>query len=418
MRQVTAPTSVRSSRSLDGSAVAVATSVMNVATYGFTMIAARVIGPSEYGAFAACLGLLIVLQVGSLGLQATAARRIAVDRTNVAAIERAILALALKVAIGLGLLLLFLAPAVDRLLNLDSLLTAAVIAVAVVPLTLGGGQAGILQGERRWGALSAFYLAGGVPRLVVGTALILWQPSATAAIAGVAVGFWFPVAVGWWALRTRRTQEEVAPEHSARSMLVESAHNAQVLFAFFALSSVDIVIARQVLSGHDAGLYAAGLIMAKVMLFLPQFVVVVAFPDMASTESRQRALVRSLLAIGVLGCLAVGAAKVLSPVAMFFVGGADFGEVEDLLWVFAALGTVLAMLQLQVYAVLARQARRSVILVWAALVVLVVLGLRVESVAGLVTVVVIVDAVLLAVLTLASLRLASRAAPAASHAPG
>ena len=418
MPQVTNPISARSSRAVDGSVVAVATSIMNIATYGFTIVAARIIGPSEYGALAACLGLLIVVQVGALGLQATAARRIAVDSANVATIERAILALTAKVALGAGLLMLALSPAIKVLLNLDSLVTAVVVALTVVPLTWAGGQAGILQGERRWRPLALFYLAGGIPRLAIGTSIILWQPSATGAILGVAIGFCFPVLVGWWVLRHRRTPQEIAPAHSARAMLVESAHNAQVLVAYFALTSADIIIARQVLSGHDTGLYAAGLIMAKVMLFLPQFVVVIAFPDMATPERRHRALVRSLLAVGVLGLFVVVAAKVLSPVAMFFVGGADFGEVEDLLWVFAALGTVLAMLQLQVYAVLARQARRSVILVWAALVVLVVLGLRVESVAGLVTVVVAVDAVLLAVLTLASLRLASRAAPAASNASG
>ena len=63
---MTAPRSARSRRSFDGSAVAVATSVMNVATYGFTIIAARVIGPSEYGAFAACLSFLLVVQVGGI----------------------------------------------------------------------------------------------------------------------------------------------------------------------------------------------------------------------------------------------------------------------------------------------------------------------------------------------------------------
>lgn len=120
-------------------------------------------------------------------------------------------------------------------------------------------------------------------------------------------------------------------------MLVESAHNAQARFAYFALSSVDIVIARQVLPEHDAGLYAAGLIRAKVLLFLPQFVVVIAFPDMATPESRSRALVNSLLLVGTLGCLVVLAAEALSGIAMIFVGGSDFGEVEDLLWVFAVL---------------------------------------------------------------------------------
>lgn len=408
---MSAPSSTRRTRAHDGSAVAVATSVMNVATYGFTMLAARIIGPSEYGAFVACLNLLVILQVVALGLQATAARRIAVDLANVATIEGAILRTTTRVSVAVGALLLVLVPAVDALLNLDSLATAAVVAVAAVPLTLAGGQAGILQGERRWGALALFYLAGGVPRLVVGTAIILWRPDATSAILGVGVGYLFPLMVGWWALRHRRTPASAASEHSARSLLVESAHNAQVLFAYFALSSVDIMIARQVLDDHDAGLYASGLIMAKVMLFLPQFVVIVAFPDMASPSSRRRALVRSLLLVAALGVVMVVAARVLSGLAMVFVGGAEFGEVEDLLWVFAVLGTLLAMLQLQVYAVLARQGRRTVVLVWAALAVVVALGLRTDSVIGLVGVVVTVDAVLLAVLTVASLRLAREPDP-------
>lgn len=408
---MTAASSARTRRGFDGSAVAVATSVMNIATYGFTMLAARIIGPAEYGAFVACLSMLIVVQVVALGLQATAARRIAVDQGNVAAIEQAILALTSKVSLAVGLVLCLLVPVIDALLNLDSLLTAVVVAVAAVPLTLAGGQAGILQGERRWGALAVFYLAGGIPRLAVGTAMILWRPDATNAILGVGLGYLFPLLVGWWALRRRRTPDADAPEHSARSMLVESAHNAQVLFAYFALSSVDIVLARQVLDEHDAGLYAAGLIMAKVMLFLPQFVVVIAFPDMATPESRRRALVRSLALVAVLGAVAVVAARVLSDVAMVFVGGSDFDEVERLLWVFAVLGTVLAMLQLQVYAVLARQGRRTVVLVWGALAAVVVLGSRVHTLEGLVSVVVAVDAALLAVLTIVSLHLAERAQP-------
>ncbi|MCF6377550.1 oligosaccharide flippase family protein [Nocardioides KLBMP 9356] len=408
---MTARDSAPAARSSSGSTVAAATSVMNVATYGFTIVAARVIGPSQYGAFVACLSLLIVVQVVALGLQATAARRIAVDRSQVAAVEHTILALTTKVALAVGLVLCLLIPAIDALLNLDDLGTATVVAVATVPLTLAGGQAGILQGERRWGALSCFLLAQGVPRLLVGTAIILWRPTATSAILGVAIGFLFPVAVGWWVLRDRRVPETDAPEHSARSMLSESISNAQVLLAFFALSSLDVVLARRVLPEHDAGLYAAGLIMTKVMLFLPQFVVIVVFPDMATPDSRRRALLRSLLAIGALGVVATAAARLLSPVAMVFVGGADFAEVEDLLWVFAMLGTVLAMLQLQVYAVVARQGRRAVLLVWGALAALVVLGLTADSVAGLVTVAVAVDATLLAVLTVVSLRIARRSDP-------
>ncbi len=391
-----------------GALVAGATIGMNVASYGFTIVAARIIGPSEYGAFVACLSMLIVLQVFSLGLQATAARRIAANTGDVATIERTVLALTLRVALAVGVVLALGVPVIDALLNLESPLTAAMVAFAAVPLTLAGGQAGVLQGERRWKALAVFYLAGGFPRLLIGTAIILWRPDATSAILSVGIGYCFPLVVGWWALRGRRTPEPGAPAVPARSLLIESAHNTQVLFAYFALSSADIVIARQVLSEHDAGLYAAGLIMTKVMFFLPQFVVVIAFPDMATPARRHRALIGSLAVIGVIGGLMIVAAQVLSGLAMVFVGGADFAEVEDLLWVFACLGTVLAMLQLQVYAVLARQGRWSVLLVWGALVALVVLGLQASSLTGLVTVALAVDAALLVVLTIASLRIARR----------
>ena len=75
----------------DGAAIAVAMAVMNVATYGFTILAARLLGPAEYGALAAVMGLLLVVNVLSLGLQATAARRVSAAPEHVGQIERDVL---------------------------------------------------------------------------------------------------------------------------------------------------------------------------------------------------------------------------------------------------------------------------------------------------------------------------------------
>jgi uncharacterized membrane protein len=83
---------------------------------------------------------------------------------------------------------------------------------------------------------------------------------------------------------------------------------------------------------------------------------------------------------------------------MVFVGGHQFDEIRSRLWVFAVLGSVLSMLQLLVYAVLARRGRRSVYLVWAALLATVLLGLTTNTLVGLVTVVLAVDTALLVVL--------------------
>ncbi|GAB6984662.1 hypothetical protein JCM10369A_11860 [Nocardioides pyridinolyticus] len=386
-----------------GGSIALAMAVMSIATYGFTMIAARLLGPQAYGAFASLMATLLVITVLQLGLQATAARRIAAEPGHVGQIERTILGVTYRAAFALGVLLVVLAPVVNLILRLDSLPTALLLAFVSVPFTVMGGQAGILQGERRWKALSVLYVLSGVPRLVIGTLLIVWHPSSSVALLGTGIGACAPVIAGWWFLRRPRDPGLSSEEHGFRRVIKESFHNSQVLLAFFALSNADIVIARNVLDEHDAGLYAGGLILTKAVLFLPQFVVVVAFPSMSTIEERRRALTASLSLIAVLGAAVTAGALVLPDLALVFVGGEQFAEIGDHLWIFAILGTVLSMLQLLVYSVLARRGQRSVYFVWAAFATLVVLGLTTATLRGLLTVVISVDTVLLAALLAISL---------------
>lgn len=398
---MTARTSL-SARLRGGTAIAVAMGVMNLATYGYTIVAARVLGPRTYGAFAALMGLLIVVMVASLALQATAARRIAATPDHVEQIEREILRVGVQASVGLGLLCLALSPVINLALQLDSLATAALTALAAAPLTLMGAQAGILQGERRWGALALIYVSLGVPRLLIGTALILWEPTAFLALLGVVVGAYVPVVIGWWALRASRSRGAESVEHSSRELWRETLHNSNALLAFFALSNVDILVARNVLDEHDAGLYAGGLIMVKAVLFLPQFVVVLAFPSMSSGGAGKATLTKGLAVVAALGLLAAGAASVLSGLAVTFVGGQQYDALRDLLWVFALLGTALSLLQLLIYHVLARQARRTVVLVWGALVGVAALGRLADSVSALLVTVLAVNGLLLAILLVLS----------------
>jgi O-antigen/teichoic acid export membrane protein len=399
-------------------AIAVAMGVMNLSTYGFTIIAARVLGPQSYGALASLMATLLVIGVLQLSLQATAARRISAEPHHVAQIEKTVLGVTYRASLLIGGVLLVLTPLVNRVLKLDSLATAALVAIAAVPLTMMGGQAGVLQGERRWWPLAVMYVASGVPRLAIGTSLILWHPNETAAMLGVALGAVPPVLLGWWALRRRRVPGVSSETHGFRLVLRETVHNGQALFAFFALSNADVIVARNVLGGHDAGLYAGGLILTKAVLFLPQFVIVVAFPSMSTSDERRRALIRSLTVVGALGVCATLAALVLKNVALVFVGGGDYQEIASTLWVFAILGTALSMLQLLVYSVLARQGRRAVYLVWAAFLAVVGVGYFLSSLHALITLVVTTDLVLLALLlgvSLYSLRKDREPAPIAGQ---
>ena len=381
--------------------------VMNVATYAFQMIAARLLGPTPYGAVASLMALLMVVAVLQLGLQATGARRISAEPEHVGQIERMVLRVTYRAALGLGLLMLALSPVVHTVLRLDSIVPALLLAVAAVPLTIMGGQSGVLQGERRWLSLAGVYLAMGLARVVVGTACIVVSPSESAAMLGVTLAMFAPAVVGWLALRRpglhSRDAERHSDEHTGRLVVRETGAASLALLAFFVLSNLDIVVARNVLDDREAGLYAAGLILAKAVLFLPQFVVVVAFPAMSTPAQRRRALLRSLTLVALLGVLCTLAAWLLSGVAMVFVGGAEYADVESRLWVFAVLGTLLAMLQLLVYSVLARRGTRTTYLVWLAVVALVVLSSQAAHLGSLAAVVVAVDGVLFLALLLISL---------------
>ena len=401
-------------RFLGGSGgIIVGTAVMNVCTFGFTLVAAGILDTSSYGAFFALLNLLMVVSVVNMGLQATAARRIVADPASVAPIERAILRVGYGTALAVGGALAVLSPAVAWLLQLDSVMPALVLAALAVPTTVMGAQVGILQGEKRWAALSWVYVLAGVPR-IGGLVLLWWQPTESMALFGSGLGYIAPVVLGWWVLRRPRVEDTGAEVPSTRSLLRESMHSAQALLAFFALANVDIIVARHVLSDDDSGLYAVGLLVAKIMLYLPQFVVIVMFPSLATADQRRRAVVRGTTAIATLGAVCTAGVVLLAGVAADVLDSEKLRAVEGHLWLFAVLGTLLSITQLLVYATLARQGRRSIHLVWAALVVCVLAGAATATATQLLAVMIGVTVVLTGVLVTTSLRSDSpsgRAAP-------
>lgn len=390
---------------VSGLLVAGAIGIMNVTTYGLTLLAARLLGPDEFGQFSSVLGLLIVVNVLSLGLQATAARRIstAPDRTPriVATISRT----TLLSAVGVLALALALSPAVKALLNLTSWWSAAMMALAAAFLTIMGGLAGLLQGAERWVPLSIVYAVMGCARLGLGAVALYLDRSTAAAMTGVAVAAALPALVAWWSLRGLGTGARSAPvgaeprsdwqPYEHRPLIREVAHSTHALLAFFALSNVDIVLTRVVLSDRDSGLYAAGLILTKAVLFLPQFVVIVAFPRMARNQDARRTHVVGLGIILALGGVACAAVWALSGWALVFTGGDAYAAVQPHLWAFALLGTLLAMVQLLVYSALAQSHGRTIRILWAGLVLLSGLGLLAADFVGLLQLTLTTDAVVL-----------------------
>jgi O-antigen/teichoic acid export membrane protein len=421
--RVTTSTQPRSQLLRGTALIAVAMAVMNVGTYGFTMVAARLLGPREYGALAAVMGLLLVLNVVSLGLQATGARRVSAAPEDLDRTEADVLAATYRSAIAVGVLCLLCIPVVTVVLRLDTWLVAGMIALTAVPLTVMGGQAGILQGERRWFALAGVYLGMGLGRVVFGAGALWLEADTVSAMTGVALGAAVPVLVGGAALRRRsataRRRMGARPGQPtvgrSRRVVRELAHNSHALLAFFALTNVDVVIARITLDDYHSGLYAGGLILAKAVLFLPQFVVVLAFPAMSAAGARTTMTFQALAAVLVIGAGATLGAALLSDLAVAFVGGPAYAPLTSWIWGFAAVGTIWAMIHLLVYNVVARQTRIGAVALWLGLVTLVALAPAVSSGAFLLGGVLLVNGAVLAALVALVVRVGLRLRSARRH---
>jgi O-antigen/teichoic acid export membrane protein len=344
-----------------GSIVAVAMMVMNVATYGFNLVAARLLVPAEFGALTALLSLILIANVVALALQASIARRISVHPGQTTQIVHTASRVALAVSLAVGLATAVSSPLLTPAFSFDSLWAVVWCGAMLVPLTLAGAQLGVAQGTGRWGKLAALYMGNGFGRLLGGVAGLAIEPTATNAMMGLAIGAWLPVILGSGLLKATGAGDV----HSRRPLAFETVASASTLLAYFAFSNVDALLARGGFEAHDSGLYASGLILTKSTLFLPQFVSVVFFPSLAR-DSSHRTRLRAAGIVAVLGLAVVAGSAVLPRLALILVGGDQYREVSDDLWLFALSGTFLAIVYLFVFDALARRSPGVAVLLWIA----------------------------------------------------
>ena len=384
-----------------GTLVAAGMMTMNVTTYAFNVLAARLLVPREFGALTALFGIILVGTVAQLGLQAVTARRLAVASTERGEIIATTIRVTALTATMVGLVVAASTVVMTPALKLDSYWPVILCGATLVPMTVMGAQSGIAQGTSRWGFLTAIYVGNGLGRMVGGTVALLISPTPTSAMLGVAIGAWTPVLAGVPTFLGHRASS--SRDRSRTSMLREAMLSTHALLAFFVLSNMDALIARNLFGEHESGLYASGLILAKAAFFLPQFVSVVLYPDFARATTHHARL-RAASFVALLGALTVVGTLALPQLALILVGGDEYEAIRDRLWLFALAGSLLAIVYLLVFDALARRAHGILVMIWGAVasVIASAYGLGV-GITGLVVTVIVVTGVLAAVVGVAPL---------------
>jgi O-antigen/teichoic acid export membrane protein len=356
----TAPPSSR----LLGSAALVSVAFLgtNALAYVFTVLAARALAPAAFGELAALLGVLLVGSVPATGLQTAAALYLGgspdsradgvLSRLHAAALVTGL------VVVATGVLA---AAPLTALLHLPDAAAVAWLVALLLPSTLVSGYQGMLQGTGRYGRLAGVNAFFGVAKLLGGTAGLLIGGTPTAALAGMTVASWAGALAGWAGCgRPGVSRGLGAP-------LAAALRASGALLGFVLLLNLDVLLARHHLPAADAGEYAVGAIVTKVAFWLPQGVGVVLLPRLADETHRRRLLPVALALVGALGSMLTLATAALGSYALPLIGGSAYGDtLGSATWLFAALGTLLALAQLLLYSGIAVADRVAVVAVWGA----------------------------------------------------
>ena len=350
-----------------GLLVAVALGVGQLLAYAQTLVAARTLDPAQFGAFQALLALLLIGNTIALAAQAVTARHIVAsdpihraDETA-AAWRTTIQAAALTAAFWL-----LISPLIGWALRLDSPATYVLLALTFFPLTVMGGALGIAQGHETHGRLASVYLAVGVPKALVTIAALVAVATLTAGILGLAAGCAVGAVLCW--LLVRGQFRGGVARHS--TMLREIPAAGYALLALFALTNLDIVLGRVFLTAEQAGQYGVGIIVAKVVTWLPQFVAVMAYARMVDARRGRTTLV-GLGIVAVIGAVCTIAIWLAPDLVLSVIAGPEYASMASLLPLFALIGACGALLQFVVFGLVAIRDRRLIPIIWVGCLVLI-----------------------------------------------
>jgi O-antigen/teichoic acid export membrane protein len=361
-------------------AVSVALLSANALGYVFNITAARAVAPELYGALGSLMALLLVGVVPAMGLQTATALHIAglsaADRVRG---ERRLLASGLVTAGLVSGVVLLVSPLIRAYLHLPSLWPLLWLAVGFAPLTLHGLFQGTLQGNRRFGALAALVIVDGTAKFGGGLVGLLVTRTLTGTVAGIACGAVVISLTGWLLCGRRRP---LARSTWAAGMLPgrgwrdgqdrngrvagKIVHATWPIFGMVLLINLDVMLARHHLPAAAAGDYAVGAVVTKIALWLPQAVGVVVLPRLADPADRRRAMPWALGLIALLDSAVVLVAVVLRGSLFEMIGGSQYGGYGDQAWMFAMIGSLLALAYLLLYSRIAVADRWSSAAVWVA----------------------------------------------------
>jgi O-antigen/teichoic acid export membrane protein len=343
-------------------ALGVATAVGHALSYAFSLVLSRALGPADFGALGALLGIAVVASVPATALQTQVARFAAIADTG--AMARQSYRLSWWIGLGQGLLLAALAFPLTEILRLDSGLAVLFLGAGLLPVSVIAARQGTLLGRGDFGVLAATMVLVPALRLVAAGVAAATGMDVSGALGMQTVATWAGLVAVLALVRPGTGGATGRDTAVAGPRLIGVVASGASLLGLFVLANVDVLLARAFLTDTESGVYAVGALGAKIMFWGSHFVALLVFPRVARSQDGGRVLVLAGLVVATIGAAAtVASIWLAAPVVDLLVGPAYADAARVFPW-FVVLGTLLALVQLMTYAAVAADAHRASALLW------------------------------------------------------
>jgi O-antigen/teichoic acid export membrane protein len=323
--------------------------------YVFHFAMGRLLGPASYSIVASAVSAVYILTLPCLIVQLVAARFTSVaiaknDPGALAPLARLLTIVSLVLGAVVALAIWLGAGWFAGFLQLTDRRVVAILTISTLLGMLVATNRGLLQGLRRFGALSVNLLADTSSRVVIGVILVLAGIGPLGAVAAVIAG---PAIAYLQSLTVVGRLPGGAPRQTIQIVDVAryAAPTAAAVIGVTYLFNIDVVLARHYLSASQAGIYAAGAVLARVVYFLGLTIAGVMFPEVATRHARDQSHFHvvdlSLLFLAAIGII-LAAVYALLPSLVLLPYGNQYAPVRPFLGAFAAALTLLALANLLV----------------------------------------------------------------------
>lgn len=246
----------------------VGSTAVSFLNYLFHLVLGRMLGPANYGEFAAVISLIVLLGIipGSLNMVVIKHISIAKDETEVASLIHWFKTKILLASLIFSLIILVASPMISSFLKIDKGYYLILVAVSFFFSIQSLLNRSILQGLLKFKEMIVSLLLENGAKLLLSIVLIYLGFQ----VGGVITAFVLSIIIGWYItdiyLKNHNKQDSKQKIDIKKILLFSFPVLIQTV-SITSIYSSDVILVKHFFLSHDAGIYAALSTLGKIIFF-------------------------------------------------------------------------------------------------------------------------------------------------------